>query len=126
MAPRGGESDKERDKQRYKARLASALNEEDDPLAVYYQFIQWTIKNYGESDPNSGLKDLLKEATEQFKEDDIYKTDLRYLKVWALHARQLDKLGAIAIYAYLVDSSIGTSYSALYEDYANLLEGSGR
>lgn len=130
MAPRPADSlsaaDRERERAKYQARLATALSEEDDPLAVYHQFVQWTIKNYGENDPTSGLKDLLKEATNQFKEDATYKSDLRYLKLWALAARQLDQAGAIAIYAYLVANDIGTTYSALYEDYANLLEAGGR
>jgi checkpoint serine/threonine-protein kinase len=102
------------------------LTEADDPLAAYHQFVQWTIKNYGESNPKSGLKDLLMEATLQFKDDPLYKADLRYLKLWALYARQVDKADALAIYASLVANDIGTSYSALYEDYANLLEGGGR
>ncbi|KAF4614186.1 hypothetical protein D9613_007585 [Agrocybe pediades] len=115
-------ADRERERQRFRTKLATALSEEDDPLALYHQFVQWTIKNYGESDPTSGLVELLKEATMQFKDDALYKTDLRYLKLWALYARQVDKVGAIAIYAYLVEHDIGTSYAALYEDYASLLE----
>ncbi|CAA7267003.1 unnamed protein product [Cyclocybe aegerita] len=128
MAPRtndGSTADRERERQKYKARLATA-NEEDDPLAAYHQFVQWTVKSYGERDPASGLVELLKEATSQFKEDSVYKTDLRYLKIWALYARQMDTAGAISIYSYLIANDIGTSYSALYEDYANLLEYSGR
>ncbi|KAF6754467.1 other/BUB protein kinase [Ephemerocybe angulata] len=119
-------ADKEKLRQRYRAKVAKALDEDDDPLAAYHQFIQWTIKTYGEKDPKSGLKELLKEATSQFKEDPMYKTDLRYLKMWALHARQLDKAGAIAVFADLLENGIGTSYAALYEDYANLLEHSGK
>jgi len=129
MAPRTADvpnTERERERQKHRARLATALSEEDDPLAAYHQFVQWTIKNYGENDPRSGLLDLLKEATTQFKDDSLYKTDLRYLKLWALYARQMDKQGAIAIYSSLVSSEIGTSYSALYEDYANLLEEEGR
>lgn len=134
MSSRTGESsgassssgDRERQCQKYRAKVAKALNEDDDPLATYHQFIQWTIKNYGEKDPKSGLKELLKEATAQFKEDDMYKKDLRYLKMWALYARQLDRAGAIAVFAGLVESGIGTSYAALYEDYANLLEHDGK
>ena len=130
MPPRtsdGMSSNRDRERQKYKSKLITALNEEDDPLAVYHQFVQWTIKNYGEADPNSGLVDLLKEATMQFKEDELYKTDLRYLKMWALYARQAKlRSEAIGIYADLVTSDIGTSYSALYEDYAALLEGDGR
>ena len=125
MAPPGGYNDKERERQRLTDKLASDLNEED-PLADYFRLIQWTIKNYGENDPGSGLQDLLKDATTRFKDDDLYKNDLRYLKIWALHARQLDKPSAMAVYAYLVEKGIGTSYSAMYEDYANLLEENGR
>lgn len=129
MSLRSGSSstdDKEKQRQRYRAKLAKALNEDDDPLAAYHQYIQWTIKNYGEKDKKSGLFELLKEATSQFKQDPMYKNDLRYLKMWALYARQLDRAGAIAVFADLVDSGIGTSYAALYEDYATFLEYDGR
>jgi len=117
---------REEQRQRYRSQVSSALNEEDDPLAVYHQFVQWTVKTYGEKDPSSGLLELLEEATGQFKEDPIYKTDLRYLKLWALYARQMDRSGAISIFSFLVANEIGTSYSALYEDYATLLEQDGR
>ena len=130
MSPRTSESitsNRDRERLKYKSKLITALNDEDDPLAVYHQFVQWTIKNYGEADPDSGLVDLLKDATMQFKGDELYKTDLRYLKMWALYARQAKhRSEAIEIYADLVASDIGTSYSALYEDYAGLLEGDGR
>ena len=130
MAPRAANipssAELERERQKYRAHLASALTDEEDPLAAYHQFVQWTIKNYGENDPKSGLTNLLMEATSQFKDDPSYKTDLRYLKLWALYARQMDKAGALATYASLIANDVGTSYSALYEDYANLLEGEGR
>jgi len=61
-----------------------------------------------------------------FKDDSVYKSDLRYLKIWALYARQMDKVSALAIYASLIANDIGTSYSALYEDYSTLLESEGR
>lgn len=129
MPPRQASEDArklELQKQEFRAKLASAINDEDDPLAVYDQFVQWTLKTYGENDPNSGLSELLEQATKEFKEDPLYKTDLRYLKLWSLHARQVDRCDAIATYAYLVSNDIGTSYSALYEEYATLLETDGR
>ncbi|KAF9048693.1 Mad3/BUB1 homology region 1-domain-containing protein [Panaeolus papilionaceus] len=132
MPPRGaGETlspaERERQRQIFKGRIATALKEEDDPLAVYDQFVKWTIKQYGErATAESGLLDLLKEATSQFEDDDAYKNDLRYLKLWALYAKQMDRRNAIKIYGRVVSSNIGTTYSALYEDYANLLEDEGR
>ncbi|KAF8349115.1 hypothetical protein F5887DRAFT_879497 [Amanita rubescens] len=124
--PRATAADRDRERQRYRAKLANAFTEEDDPLAVYYQFVEWTLKHYGERDRDSGLTQLLEEATRVFKDDELYKTDLRYLKLCSLHARQLSRANAIAIYASLISSNIGTSYSMLYEEYATLLEKDGR
>ena len=127
MAPRVlSAADRDRERQRYRTKLAKALTEEDDPLAVYYQFVEWTLKHYGEKDPKSGLTQLLEEATRVFKDDKLYKTDLRYLKLWSLHARQVSRADAIAMYASLISNDIGTSYSILYEEYANLLAKDGR
>ncbi|KAF8627015.1 hypothetical protein AX15_004596 [Amanita polypyramis BW_CC] len=127
MAPsRVSASDRERERQRYKAKLAKALLDEEDPLAVYYQFVEWTLKQYGEKDPKSGLAQLLEEATRVFKDDDVYKKDLRYLKLWSLYSRQVSRTDAIAIYDSLISNNIGTSYSMLYEEYATLLEKDGR
>ena len=116
----------ELERQRFRAQLETALREEDDPLAVYDQFVQWTLKNYGDNNPNSGLLELLEQATGQFKEDPLYRTDLRYLKLWSLYASQVDRPKAIAVYAYLLANDIGTSYSILYEGYASFLEADGR
>ncbi|KAK2460352.1 hypothetical protein APHAL10511_007741 [Amanita phalloides] len=125
MAPRASAA-RERERQRHRAKLTKALTEDDDPLAVYYQFIQWTLKHYGEKDPESGLTQLLEEATRVFKDDELYKTDLRYLKLWSLYARQVSSTDAIKLYASLISNNIGTSYSMLYEEYANLLDKDGR
>ena len=115
-----------RERQRLRAQISTALNEDDDPLAVYDQFVRWTIKNYGENDPESGLLELLDEATREFKDDGTYKTDLRYLKLWSLYARQVEPHAAISVYAFLVANEIGTRYSVLYEEYASILEAEGR
>ncbi|KAG6879877.1 hypothetical protein C0992_010230 [Termitomyces sp. T32_za158] len=113
------------ERQNFKRKLAAAINEEDDPLSVYVEFVEWTMKNCGE-DPNSGLKELLVQATKAFMNDPIYKTDLRYLKLWTLYAGQVDRANAIDIYANLLASEIGTSFALLYEGYATLLEVEGR
>jgi checkpoint serine/threonine-protein kinase len=127
LRPASGDARKlELQKQEFRNKIATASNDEDDPLAIYDQFVQWTLKTYGENNPNSGLPELLDQATREFKEDPLYKTDLRYLKLWSLYARQVERSSAMAIYAYLVSNEIGTSYSVLYEEYATLLEADGR
>ncbi|KAF7330547.1 hypothetical protein MVEN_02494400 [Mycena venus] len=110
----------------FKASLSTALKEDDDPLAAYDQFVKWTVKNYGDDDPSSGLRELLQEATSAFKSDPVYKTDLRYLKLWILYIRQLTRMDGIATFAFLLANGIGASYSILYEEYAAVLELDGR
>ncbi len=118
--------ERELQRQQYRKQLDTALDEEDDPLSVYHQFVQWTIKNYAEDDKKSGLLELLEEATRKFKNDPLYKADLRYLKLWTLYAKRCERHGALSIYKYLMTSEIGASYSLLYEEYANALEMEGR
>ncbi|EEB88013.1 hypothetical protein MPER_14404, partial [Moniliophthora perniciosa FA553] len=55
-----------------------------------------------------------------------YKSDLRYLKLWTLRARKVDVGGALSLYSHLLKNDIGTSYSLLYEEYAQLLEAKNR
>lgn len=114
---------RERQREKYRARLKSSDNE-DDPLQVYDEFVQWTRKHYDGNDPDSGLLELLEEATTKFKDDSNYKMDLRYLKLWLLYARQVED--PAFTYAFLIANNIGTRYSVLYEEYADVLEGSGR
>ncbi|KAJ6494818.1 hypothetical protein C8R47DRAFT_1117332 [Mycena vitilis] len=110
----------------FKASLSTALKEDDDPLAAYDQFVKWTFKNYADDDPSSGLRELLQEATSAFRSDPMYKTDLRYLKLWLLYIRQLTRAEGLATFASLLANGIGASYSILYEEYATILELDGR
>ncbi|KAJ7707720.1 hypothetical protein B0H17DRAFT_529003 [Mycena rosella] len=106
----------------FRARLSTALKEDDDPLAAYDQFVKWTVKNYADDDHTSGLRELLQDATSAFRSDSTYKTDLRYLKLWLLYVRQLTRAEGIATFAFLMSNGIGASYSILYEEYASILE----
>ncbi|KAK7033099.1 hypothetical protein R3P38DRAFT_2920697 [Favolaschia claudopus] len=111
---------------RFRANLSTALNEDDDPLAAYDKFVKWTVENYPADDDSSGLHELLQDATAAFKEDPVYKTDLRYLKLWVLYIRRLTRADGIATFAFLLANGIGASYSLLYEEYAAILELDGR
>ncbi|KAF5359438.1 hypothetical protein D9756_003475 [Leucocoprinus leucothites] len=126
--PSSAHAQDEREHQRlqFRKRLENTLEEEEDPLAVYHEFVLWTIKSYGDNDPKSGLIELLEESTRKFKHDPSYKTDLRYLKLWTLYAKHCERHGALSIYKYLMTNDIGVSYSLLYEEYANALELAGR
>jgi checkpoint serine/threonine-protein kinase len=120
------QDERELQRQKYRKQLDRALEEEEDPLAIYDQFVQWTLKSYSSDDPKSGLIELLEESTRKFKNDPSYKTDLRYLKLWVLYAKHCERHGALSIYKFLMTNDIGVAYSLLYEEYANALELQGR
>jgi checkpoint serine/threonine-protein kinase len=105
----------------YRSRISS-IQDEDDPLAVYVEFVNWTIKN---NDPNSELPDLLTEATKAFQKDARYSSDLRYLKLWIQYAHR-GAYPALSVFGYLYKQGIGKQYSLLYEEYAKLLEKEGK
>ncbi|KAG7451159.1 uncharacterized protein BT62DRAFT_941869 [Guyanagaster necrorhizus] len=128
MPPSGPQDIQERDRQRQalQSRLSTSLEEEEDPLATYVQFVQWINKNYADNDPSSALQEVLKDAIATFKNDSTYKNDLRYLKLWIQYARTMDCSAAVVAYASLMKNQIGISYSVLYEEYAELLEAEGK
>ncbi|EPQ54098.1 hypothetical protein GLOTRDRAFT_139495 [Gloeophyllum trabeum ATCC 11539] len=102
-------------------KVKNALQEEEDPLATYLQFIKWTEENYrGELLGQSGLLVLLEEACRTFIDDASYKCDLRYFKIWARYASLVEKPSAV--YSYLLDKEIGVVFSQLYDEYALQLE----
>lgn len=113
-------------RQQFRDRLAHALNGQEDPLVVYDEFSDWITNTYGRRNPSSGLIELLKEATDRFKNVSEYKTNLRYLKLWGKYAGLLSSSEALETYSYLFSNGIGRRYAALYLEFANLLEKAGR
>ena len=113
----------ELERRKYRRLISTALDEDEDPLAAYEQFVLWTVKRYGMDDPNSGLSDLLEEATRQFKDDDGYKGDRRYLDLWVTYAKLVED--PVTIYTFLIENGIGTSFCLLYEEYTKILERDG-
>jgi checkpoint serine/threonine-protein kinase len=119
-------STEEYKRQQFRDRLALALNGAEEPLVVYDEYADWIISTFGRKNPNSGLQELLKEATDRFKGVQEYKANLRYLKLWGKYAAQLDEADALEIYSYLFTHGIGRRYAALYLEFASLLEKAGR
>ncbi|TFK47794.1 hypothetical protein OE88DRAFT_1617395, partial [Heliocybe sulcata] len=104
-----------------RAKVAAALQEEEDPLAAYVQLIKWTEENYrGALLGHSGLLVLLEKACRTFVDDPSYKGDLRYFKIWARYASLVEH--SSMVYSYLLDKEIGVVFSQLYDEYAQALE----
>ena len=113
------------DKKRYMKECDNALDNDDDPLAAFVRFIDWTVDNYPQGEcVESGLLELLELATRTFTDSSLYKNDMRYLKLWILYASIVDH--PTKIYAYLNANEIGTGYSLFYEEYCNALERCGQ
>jgi checkpoint serine/threonine-protein kinase len=110
---------------RRRSQIASEIDGADDPLALYDRFVKWIFDEYPhEHLASSGLIELLEEATRRYKDDSSYKSDLRYLKLWALYASLVDKPSVV--YKFILTNGIGTVYALLFEDYALTLERDGR
>lgn len=102
-----------------------ALENDDDPLAAYLRFVEWTVENYPQgASVESGLLELLERSTRAFATDPRYKNDMRYLKLWIQYASHVDY--PIKIFSYMDTNEIGTAYALFYEEYCNALERSGR
>ncbi|KZT00784.1 uncharacterized protein LAESUDRAFT_665354 [Laetiporus sulphureus 93-53] len=118
-------TDLSQEREHYRARIVTALEEDPDPLSAYDSFVKWTLDNYPkERVAHSGLLELLEEATRQFKDDPAYRGDLRYLKLWSLYASHVED--PATIYAFLLTNDIGTVYAQTYWEYAAALEKGGR
>ncbi|KDQ59278.1 hypothetical protein JAAARDRAFT_46770 [Jaapia argillacea MUCL 33604] len=110
-----------RERQQYRAQVATALQEEADPLATYVRFVQWTEQHYtGDLLVHSGIVSLLEEATRTFRDDPSYKGDLRYFNLWHKYANLVEK--PASVYRYLLDNDIGIVFAQLYIEYALALE----
>lgn len=97
----------------------------EDPLAVYDQYVQWTLSNYPpEFIGLSGLLETLEEATRKFKGDEAIKADRRYLKMWFLYGSLVDRPSVV--FKHLLTRGIGLGSAQLYLDYSLILERAGR
>ncbi|KAG8887456.1 hypothetical protein FRB98_009600 [Tulasnella sp. 332] len=112
-------------KAQFNRELEQALRDSDDPLDAFVRFVQWTLDSYpsGKSS-DSGLTPLLELATRTFKDEPQYKYDRRYLNLWLQYANLVAK--PQLIFAHLLANDIGSVFTLLYVEYANVLERLGQ
>ena len=102
-------------------------DEDDDPLEAYCRLVYWTVDNYPQGPcAESGLLELLEEATRVLKDDrdGKWRDHVKYLKLWVLYSTFVDK--PAVIFKFLMVNEIGTSLALLYEEYAAALERNNR
>ncbi|KAJ6558019.1 Mad3/BUB1 homology region 1-domain-containing protein [Mycena capillaripes] len=101
-------------------------DEEDDPLEAYCRLVNWTVENYPQGhSAESGLLELLEEATRVLKDDrdGKWRGEMKYLKLWLLYASFVEK--PTIIYNFLIANEIGADFALLYEELAAVLERDG-
>ncbi|TBU25603.1 Mad3/BUB1 homology region 1-domain-containing protein [Dichomitus squalens] len=117
-------------RKRHRTYVELALEDDSDdadPLEVYSRFVDWTVENYPQGhSAESGLLELLEEATRVLKDDrgGKWHGDPRYLKLWVRYASYVDK--PTVIYKFLLVNEIGTNHALFYEEYAIALERANR
>lgn len=97
------------------------LQEMDDPIEPYIEYIKWIHASYTTGNINdSGLIKILERTTHDFKDDDYYKNEIRYFKVWLEYINYSDRPGDV--FKYLHKKKIGSLLSLFYEKYAHFFE----
>jgi len=86
------------------------------------RYIAFTIQHHPSSAHH--LLPLLESTTRRFVDDVRYSQDIRYLKFWAMYARDVERREDI--WAFLESKDIGTKHASFYEEWASALEGLGR
>ncbi|KAF2310276.1 hypothetical protein P3X46_021679 [Hevea brasiliensis] len=103
-------------------RLIEAIDDYkgDDPLLPWLECIKWVQESFPPGGDCSGLILIYEQCVRAFWHSDLYKDDLRYLKVWLEYAENC--ADAEVIYNFLDANEIGKSHSAFYVAYALHME----
>jgi len=72
----------------------------------------------------SHLLPLLESTTRRFLNDARYVQDARYLKLWIMYARHVERREVV--WAFLEARDVGTHHAVFYEEWAAAAEALGR
>ncbi|KAF6141914.1 hypothetical protein GIB67_037882 [Kingdonia uniflora] len=91
----------------------------DDPLLPWLSSIKEALDTSGQN-----LENFLEQCIINFKDDDRYRDDIRFLKIWILYADAIQNFDKV--FATLQETKIGISHSLWYISYAVFLEAKGK
>ncbi len=92
------------------------------PTPADSRYVSFTVQN-NPSSP-SRIIPVVESATRRFIDDARYQQDIRYLKLWIIYARQVERREEV--WPFLESRDVGTRHAAFYEEWALVLEGLGR
>lgn len=92
----------------------------DDPLLPWLRCVKWVRDTFSHDAQNMYINKLLETCTTTFQNDDKYRNDIRYLKLWILYADSSQDIEQV--YSTMEGKGIGRCHSLFYEAYAIYLE----
>lgn len=92
----------------------------DDPLLPWLRCVKWVRATFSHDTQNIYIKKLLETCTATFQNDDKYRNDIRYLKLWIFYADSSQDFDQV--YSTMEEKGIGRFHSLFYEAYAIYLE----
>ncbi|XP_067943218.1 mitotic checkpoint serine/threonine-protein kinase BUB1-like [Watersipora subatra] len=110
------------EKEKYEAALRSYSG--DDPLSVWYNYINWTEENFPKGGKTSHLKELLTSCVKQFEQSEKYKKDERYIQIWITFAGKCKE--PCEVYKHMHSKKIGLQSAAFYKAWALATEDLGQ
>ncbi|XP_013102138.2 uncharacterized protein LOC106083570 [Stomoxys calcitrans] len=87
----------------------------DDPLSVWYNYIDWIEQSFPSGGKESGLQEVLAKCLTKFENDDRYKQDCRMIK---LYIKYIDNNNPAECYQQLFNAGIGTMVADFYIAWA--------
>lgn len=90
----------------------------DDPLELWYEYIQWVEQSYPRSGKETALTELLSKCLNQFENDERYNQDRRMVKLYIRYV----SFEVLLIIYYLVHLFKGTAVYGVHHQVLYLLK----
>ena len=106
-----------------KFEAALRTNQGNDLLEAWVQYIEWVEQTYPKGGKDGNLPTLLEKCIKEFKDDETYSQDTRYLGVWVKYASMAQK--PLDLYQFMFTSQLCTKLPDFYINWAWQLEENG-
>ncbi|CDK24940.1 unnamed protein product [Kuraishia capsulata CBS 1993] len=94
------------------------LEELDDPLEPFVEYLGWLNGNFPQGSSERVV--VLRQCASHFVEDDQYKNDIRYLKIWLEYCVYAEN--PYDSFVLVFRKGIGRDFALYYEEFAKYLE----
>lgn len=102
----------------FKQRIETAILNSDDPLQLFTERIE-LLHVSSSPEARKLLKQTVLDCALRFRDNDVYRNNLSYLRVW-LELAQLSP-DAYSVFKYIAQKRIGQKFALFYEEFAKLL-----